>query len=145
MVMNGRRKPGRKIPAKQPTDHVTIGTSGPMVMPGEFDFHFERGDLNVIAGEMDDDSAADPTRHEGEELSTEQRGSEYEARGVWSSGEGEGERLREGQARATFDEFELWYSTKRRAFLVVEATQHCLRVSLVGSDGEVLHAFTRKR
>lgn len=101
------------------TDHVTIGTSGPMVMPGEFDFEFENGgagpsQFGVVEEAPEDGKAG-------------------------SVDDGYEDSVRPGLG------FELRFATKRRAFGVVEAGEDSLRVSLVGKDGNVLYSFDRSR
>lgn len=132
------------------TDHVTIGTSGPMVMQGGFDFRYEEGgdaegylDGEKERGAPPASNAVSPIdRAEGGVAATkvtaavEDGVKAQHTQGTFWTG---------GDEQALGVGFELWFATKRRAFGVLEASAHSLRVSLVGKDGEVLYAFVRAK
>ncbi|CAM9332707.1 unnamed protein product [Scytosiphon promiscuus] len=120
------------------TDHVSIGTSGPMVMPGEYDFRFEWDDVDGY------ENVTISNGNRGREEKEEKEGEE----GVASPGShlvdgAGGDYHEDGDLSASG--FDLWFATKRRAFGVVEASEEVLRLTLVGKDGNVLYSYDRRR
>lgn len=123
------------VPAAMRTDHVSIGTSGPMVMPGEYDFRFER-DNN--GGGYDNFTTVGG--HEGREVQGDDAHGSSGSRPLDGA---VGDALEDSSSSTPG--FDLWFATKRRAFGVVEASEEVLRFTLVGKAGDVLYSFDRRR
>lgn len=113
----------RRTKQQSTTDHVTIGTSGPKIMPGEYNFEFERGQRQGRAKSAGRDPGIGGDADD------------------WLGGMGGAHADEKNDYRG----YQLLYVTKRRAFGVVEASEHVLRVTLVGADGGVLYSFDRTR
>lgn len=132
------------------TDHVTIGTSGPMVMQGGFDFRYEEGgDAEGYLG-REEERGAPPASNSVSPIDRAEGG--VAATNVTAAVEDgvkaqhtQGTFWTGGDEQALGVGFEIWFATKRRAFGVLEASEHLLRVSLVGKDGEVLYTFVRAK
>lgn len=119
------------------TDHVTVGTSGPMVMPGKYDFKLELAEYDAYV-DSTRAGVADAGCVCGEGVTTSESI-------VSPSGGGEEAAVRTEADGYHYGGFQLPFVSKRRAFGIIEASERFLRVSLVGSDGGVLYSFDRIR
>lgn len=121
---DGREFEVRRTEQQSTTDHVTIGTSGPKIMSGKYNFEFEQGqrqELAINSASRDADFGGDADDRLG---------------GMGGA---------HNDAEENYRGYQLLYVTKRRAFGVVEASENVLRVTFVGADGGVLYSFDRTR
>eukprot|EP00752_Nemacystus_decipiens_P008688 g7755.t1 len=116
-----RQQGAQRTAVSRTADHVTIGTSGPMMMPGQYDFGFEnagRGlpQVGVVGGSAEGGRAGGTAGDDddGGHGGGDDDGSHHPGLG-----------------------FELWYASKRRAFGVVEASEVNLRDNGFTSVGEL--------